>query len=80
MERFAVRQQRPDGSWKLRQCDNAASGGQNEMTGLAETITCVGPDFPARVASLFVEALGPGGGWSMQHGTDDIASAYRKIP
>jgi hypothetical protein len=80
MERFAVWQQRPNGTWKLRPCDNAASSLHNDMTSMHETISCVSAAFPAEVASLFVEALGAGPGWSMAHGTDDIDSAYRRVP
>eukprot|EP00966_Prymnesium_polylepis_P106107 2456957-Prymnesium_polylepis.1 len=65
MTRFAVSQQREDGSWKIRPCDNAASGGHNDATSLGETITCERADFPTRMVAAFWSHLG-GGSWRMQ--------------
>jgi len=80
MLRFAVEQTKPDGTCKVRPCDDAASSLHNEATSLGETIACETADFPARVAALFVEALGLDGDWSMLGGTEDVEGAYRQCP
>ena len=78
MERFAVEQERPDGTLKVRLCDNAARSCHNGATSLGETIRCETADFPARAAALFYRELGEGA-WSMCLGTDDISNAYRRL-
>ena len=60
MERFAVEQERPDGTPKVRLCDNAVRSCHNGATSLGETIRCETADFPARAAALFYRELGEG--------------------
>ena len=69
MVRFAVWQ------GKLRPCDNAASSGHNDATQCFETIVCSSAEWPLRVAAMWYEA----GVSEVRGGTDDVASAYRKV-
>ena len=67
--RFAVWQ------GKLRPCDNAASSGHNDATQCFETIVCSSAEWPIRVAAAWYDA----GISDILGGTDDVASAYRKV-
>jgi hypothetical protein len=75
MLRFGVRQ-----ACKLRPCDNARASLHNLATSLHEALVVETPDLPAKLASLFVELLGDTAGFSILMGTEDVASAYRKMP
>lgn len=82
LHRFAIEQgTRADGSMKWRCCDNGKASGTNACLSSHETITCEKASFPALVAQLIAEQwpchlpLPP-----MRHGTDDVASAYRRMP
>ena len=70
MVRFAVWQ-----ADKLRPCDNAAASGHNDATQCFETICCTSAEWPSRVAASWFEA----GVDEVGAGTDDVASAYRKV-
>ena len=69
MVRFAVWQ------GKLRCCDNAAASGHNDATQCFETIVCTSAEWPSRVAAAWYEA----GVEEVCGGTDDVATAYRKV-
>jgi hypothetical protein len=70
MVRFAVWQ-----GDKLRPCDNAAASGHNDATQCFETICCTSAEWPSRVAAAWFAA----GVDDVRGGTDDVASAYRKV-
>ena len=69
MVRFAVWQ------GKLRCCDNAAASGHNDAAQCWETIFCTTADWPSKVAAAFYDE----GVCDVLGGTDDVASAYRKV-
>ena len=73
MRRFGVWQK-----GKCRPCDNAKESWHNLCTYVHEKLRLCSGDFPARVAALFA-ASGAGAECSLQGGTDDIASAYRRL-
>ena len=75
MLRFGVLQ-----GGKIRPCDNARTSLHNLATTLFETVSLESADFPARMAALFVELLGDTSHFSVLIGTEDIASAYRRMP
>ena len=82
LERFGVAQgQEPDGSCKVRPCDNAKSSGTNECLTTHETISCESASFPSLVASLFYELLPPElrALVRLVHSTDDVEAAYRRM-
>lgn len=64
---------------KLRPCENCRRALHNLATTLAERLVNESADYPARVASLYAEILG-GAMFSMLIGTEDVASAYRRMP
>jgi hypothetical protein len=73
-QRFSVEQK-----GKLRPFENCRTALHNLATSLVETIVTDTADFPARAASLYAEVLGEAM-FSMLLGTEDIASAYRRMP
>ena len=75
MPRFAVWQ-----NGKLRPVDDGRASLHNAITSTRESLRCCRADFPLRVARSLALRYGPGRRFSMQVGTDDIASAYRLIP
>jgi len=79
VERFPVTQGSGDAK-KCRPCDNYCSNLLNEHTSQSETISCIGPDFIAKVACLFAEKLGPEQSWSPRCFTEDISAAYKRCP
>ena len=75
MIRFAVEQK-----GEIRPCDNGRSSLHNLATALHERLVVDSADFPARAAALYVELLGKEREFAFQLGTEDIASAYRRMP
>lgn len=74
MIRFGVEQ-----SGKLRPCDNARSSLHNLATTLHERLVLESADFPARAAALYAELMGDSVAFAFALGTEDIASAYRRM-
>ena len=64
----------------LRPCDNCKSSLLNLATALHERLTTDTADFPARAASLYAELVASAVQFAMLLGTEDIASAYRRMP
>ena len=62
---------------KLRGCDDARRSGHNLATCMEEALACDTSDFPIRVARQFIRKLGL---VKILLGTEDMASAYRKVP
>ena len=75
MIRFAVEQK-----GEIRPCDNGRSSLHNLATALQERLVVDSADFPARAAALYVELLGKDRDFAFKLGTEDIASAYRRMP
>lgn len=75
MIRFAVEQK-----GEIRPCDNGRSSLHNLATTLQERLVVDSADFPARAAALYVELLGKDREFAFKLGTEDIASAYRRMP
>jgi hypothetical protein len=75
MIRFAVEQK-----GEIRPCNNGRSLLHNLATALHERLVVDSADFPARAAALYVELLGKEREFAFQLGTEDIASAYRRMP
>ena len=70
----------PDGSVKVRPCDNGRASLTNECLSTHETLACESASFPALVASLFAEAWPPGvPSPALLHSTDDVELAYRRM-
>ena len=63
---------------KLRRIDDALRSGHNAITRMWETISCCGPDLPARIAAEFAKYFRLDE-LQIRLGTDDIASAYRVL-
>ena len=74
MVRFAVEQK-----GKIRPCDNARSSLHNLATTLRERLALESADFPARVAALYAELMGDSVTFAFHLGTEDVASAYRRM-
>ena len=75
MKRFGVWQK-----GKCRCCDDACRSLHNAGTVVPEKVSCVAADFPARAAGLFACYAGfDGPACILEGGSDDIASAYRRI-
>ena len=72
LERFGVPQESG-----LRACDNAKAGQQNECSSVGERLRCETADFPAVMADLFFEAIGPAA--KCRGGTDDQEKAYWRV-
>ena len=66
---------------KIRPCDNGKSGLHNLCASFHETIACEDATFPMLVADLFADAFHRvyGAQFPMQHATDDVDSAYRRL-
>ena len=62
---------------KLRGCDDARRSLHNLATRMEEALACDTSDFPIRVARKFIHKLGL---VRILLGTEDMASAYRKVP
>ena len=75
MVRFAVEQ---DG--KIRPCDNGRSSLHNLATTLFERLAVDSADFPARAAAMYAQITGDTMSFSFHLGTEDVASAYRRMP
>lgn len=74
IRRFGVTQ-----NGDIRVCDNAAEHIGNDASNQWDKLRCQRADFAARVADRFSHHLGRDvRGWSLLHGTDDQASAYRR--
>ena len=80
LHRFGVTQGfEADGTPKVRPCDNAGKRAQtNDCLSSHETIACEHPSFPVLVAKLFRDC--GGGSLPLQHSTDDVELAYRRMP
>jgi hypothetical protein len=66
---------------KIRACDNGRSGQHNACTATHETIACEDAAFPMLAADLFDGAFAALGlpRMPLQHSTDDVDSAYRRM-
>ena len=71
LESFGVAQGlRPDGTAKIRPCDNAKASLHNLATALWERLVTETADFPARAASFYAELMGDSA-FSFGLGTED---------
>ena len=82
--RFSVMQGEPPAP---RVCDNAKENLINAGSSNRDQLRLVAPDFPARMARGFADAIRGAqgsaaarkpGSWSLVHGTEDVGAAYRK--
>ena len=73
MARFSVWQK-----GKLRACDDARRSLHNNITCTTESLVCDRADFPIRMARIFASKISSP--FSMLLGTEDLASAYRRVP
>ena len=82
LHRFGVVQGvEPDGTPKVRPCDNAKTSLTNKCLSTHETISCEQPTFPVLTAALYGAACRDMGlpFCPMQHSTDDVELAYRRM-
>ena len=68
---------------KWRCIDDGKRSGHNKATSLHERIVCPRSDFPAMIAREFAKRAYVGSpltSTGMEHGTDDLFAAYRRVP
>ena len=65
---------------EIRVCDNARESQSNAGSTERDKLRTQSPDFAARASARFARHKGPGvRGWTLEHGTDDIDAAYRRV-
>lgn len=80
LEAFAVHQGvNDDGTVKVRRCENARAASTNDCLASHDTITTEDPSLPIVITALFAEAYAPRRCPPMQHGTDDVEKAYKRM-
>ena len=70
------------GVWQngeIRVCDNEKESLANAGSTEHDKLRTQSPDWSVRAAARFARHMGQKRGWTLEHGTDDIDAAYRRV-